>query len=107
MRKLKGYDASFKFKAIGFAEEHGNRSAARQFNINESMVRKWRQKKDKLRKAKKTKKVFRGSKARWPVLEEKVENWVNEQRAARRGISTISMRLKAMTVATEMKIDEF
>ena len=106
-KRLKSYDAAFKLKVTAYAEEHGNRAAGREFCINESMVRRWRKQKDELKKTKKTKKAFRGAKARWPALEEKVELWVNEQRAAGRGVSTISIRLKAKTLATEMDIKEF
>ena len=60
------YEADFKLKAINHAKQHGNRDAAREFNISESMVRKWRQQEDELRLAKKTKKNFCGHKARWP-----------------------------------------
>ena len=47
--KRHAYDADFKLKAISHAVEHGNRAAAREFNINESMVRKWRKQEDDLR----------------------------------------------------------
>ena len=40
--KRHSYQADFKLKAIRFAIEHGNRAAAREFNVNKSMVRKWR-----------------------------------------------------------------
>ncbi|KAF4803957.1 hypothetical protein TURU_011747 [Turdus rufiventris] len=40
-QKRLAYDADFKLKAINHAKQHGNRDAAREFNINESMVRKW------------------------------------------------------------------
>ncbi|TWW62885.1 hypothetical protein D4764_04G0015320 [Takifugu flavidus] len=43
------FDAEFKLKAISHAVEHGNRAAAREFNVNESMVRKWRKQQDDLR----------------------------------------------------------
>lgn len=36
--KRHAYEADFKFKAISHAVKHGNRAAAREFNINESMV---------------------------------------------------------------------
>ena len=36
------YDAEFKLKALSHALQHGNRAAAKEFNINESMVQKWR-----------------------------------------------------------------
>ncbi|KAF4795588.1 hypothetical protein TURU_091935 [Turdus rufiventris] len=39
-RRRLAYKADFKLKAINHAKEHGNRSAAGEFNINESMVRK-------------------------------------------------------------------
>ncbi|KAK6296291.1 hypothetical protein J4Q44_G00340040 [Coregonus suidteri] len=47
--KRHAYDAEFKLKAVGHAVEYGNRAAAREFNINESMVRKWRKQEDDLR----------------------------------------------------------
>ena len=44
--KRHAYDADFKLKAISHAVEHGNRAAAREFSINEAMVRKWRKQED-------------------------------------------------------------
>ena len=49
MAKRHAYEAQFKLKAISHAEEHGNRAAAREFKINESMVRKWRKLENELR----------------------------------------------------------
>ncbi|TWW69274.1 hypothetical protein D4764_18G0000800, partial [Takifugu flavidus] len=40
--KRHAYEAYFKLRAIEYAAENGNRAAARHFNVNESMVRKWR-----------------------------------------------------------------
>ena len=89
------YDADFKLKAINHAKQHGNRDAAREFNINESMMHKWQQQEDELRVAKKTKKSFRGHKARWPQLEDRLERWISEQRAAGRSFSTVAVRIQA------------
>lgn len=105
--KRHSYNADFKLKAIGFACKYGNRSASKQFNINESMVRKWRKQEDDLLQTKKTKKSFRGNKARWPKLEDKVEQWITEQRAADRSVSTVSIRLQATAMARDMHINEF
>ena len=105
--KRHAYDADFKLKAVAHAVEHGNRAAAREFNINESMVQKWRKQADELRQVKKTKKSFRGNKARWPQLEDKLEQWVIEQRAATRAVSTVTIRMKATALAREMNINEF
>ncbi len=52
--KRHAYKAAFKLKAISHAVEHGNRAAAREFSINESMVRKWRKQGDDLCQVKKT-----------------------------------------------------
>ncbi|XP_013880698.1 uncharacterized protein LOC106529748 [Austrofundulus limnaeus] len=105
--KRHAYNAEFKLKAISHAVEHGNRAAAREFNINESMVRKWRKQEDELRQVKKTKQSFRGNKARWPQLEDKLKQWVVEQRAASRSVSTITIRLKATALARELNINDF
>ncbi|KAG5263266.1 hypothetical protein AALO_G00262940 [Alosa alosa] len=104
--KRHAYNAEFKLKAISHAVEHGNRAAAREFNINESMVRKWRKQEDELRQVKNMNRR-KGNKARWPQLEDKIEQWVIEQRAAGRSVSTVSIRLKATALARDMNIDAF
>lgn len=105
--KRHAYDTEFKLKAIRHAVEHGNRAAAREFNVKESMVRKWRKQQDALCQVKKTKQSFRGNKARWPQLEDQLEQWVVEQRAASRSVSTVTIRMKAKALAQELNINEF
>ena len=105
--KKHAYEADFKLKAISYPVKHGNRAPARQFNINESMVRKWKNQEDDLHQVKKTKKSFRGNKARWPQLEDKIKQWIIEQRSAGRSVSKISIRLKATAMARDMKINKF
>ncbi|TWW81957.1 hypothetical protein D4764_01G0017720 [Takifugu flavidus] len=78
------YEAYFKLQAIKYAAENGNRAAARHFNVNESMVRKWRKQESELRQVRKTKLSFCGNKARWPELEDRVEQLVVEQRTTGR-----------------------
>ena len=69
------------------------------------MVRKWRKQEEDLRQVKKTKKSLRGHKARWPQLEDQLEQWVVEQRAASRSISTVTVRMKATALAQDMNIN--
>ncbi|KAM7390881.1 hypothetical protein PAMA_008875 [Pampus argenteus] len=107
MAKRHAYEAQFKLKAISYAEEYGNRAAAREYKINESMVRKWRKLENELRQVKKTQLSFRGHQARWPELEERLEQWIVEQRASRRSVSTVTIRLRAVTLAEEMKSEHF
>ncbi|KAF4787593.1 hypothetical protein TURU_169252 [Turdus rufiventris] len=100
------YKADLKLKAINHAKEHGNRSATREFNINESMVHKWRKQEDDIRLAKKTKKSFRGNKVRWPQLEDRLDCWISEQIAACRSFSTVAVQIKAKAMANEMDIND-
>jgi transposase-like protein len=46
MNKRVQYDADYKRNAILYAEESGNRAAARHLNISESVVRRWRKDRD-------------------------------------------------------------
>ncbi|GAA6076132.1 uncharacterized protein LOC101155639 [Tachysurus ichikawai] len=66
--KRHAYKAQFKLQAISYMVVNGNRSAAKEFNINESMVRKWRKQENELRQVKKTKKSFRGNKASYATI---------------------------------------
>ncbi|KAF4790646.1 hypothetical protein TURU_138680 [Turdus rufiventris] len=98
------YNGEFKLKAIDYAKERGNRPAAREFSINECMVPRWKQQEDELRLARKTKKSLRGTKARWPGLEDR---WISEQRAGGQSLSTITIRIQAKAIANELHIEEF
>ncbi|TWW79813.1 hypothetical protein D4764_10G0008430 [Takifugu flavidus] len=93
------YEAYFKLQDIEYAAENGNRASARHFNVNESMVRKWRKQESELRQVRKTKLSFRRNKSRWPELE--VEQLVVEQRTTGRGVSTVTIRQKAKAIAEE------
>ena len=105
--KRHSYSASFKLQVVNQAEEHGNRAAARDFDVNESMVRKWKQQKESLSLAKWSKLSFRSRKAMWPQLEEQLEEWILQQKKESRSVSTMSIRLKAKSLADEMKISSF
>lgn len=105
--RRQAYNAAYKLQAITLAVGEGNRAAARDLGINESMVRKWRSQQELLSRCKKTTKSFRGNRSRWPELENIMEDWVNTQRAGGRGVSTVQIRLKAQAIATELKIENF
>lgn len=55
MTKWHTYEAKFKLKVTSHAVEHGTRAAAREFNMNESVVRKWRKQEADLGQVKKSK----------------------------------------------------
>lgn len=105
--KRRAYEAQFKLRVIEHAAENSNRAAGRHFNISESMVRKWRKQESLLRQVRKTKRSFRGQKARWPELEDRLAQWVVEQRAAGGSVPTVNIQRKAKAIAEEMDIEHF
>jgi len=76
----KSYTAAFKLEVSKYAEKHGNRAAGREYNVSEKCVRDWRKKQPALLTTKKTKRADRGRAAWWAGLEDKVEEWILEQR---------------------------
>ena len=54
----RNYDAAYKLKAIHLAMVRGNRAAAVDLDINESMIRRWRKQEDLLAVCKNTRKKF-------------------------------------------------
>lgn len=60
----------FKLNATSYTIKHGNRAAARELGINESMVWKWRKQDDDLRQVKN--KQFGGNKVGW------IDQWMTE-----------------------------
>ena len=101
------YDAKFKLEAIDLALKKGNRAAAQELGINESMVRRWRSQRDQLTRCSKTTRAFRGKNAKWPELENELEDWINTQRADGRGVSTVQIRLKARALASAKNVPNF
>lgn len=69
------------------------------------MVRNWRKQDDDLRQVKKITQRFWGNNARWPELEDKIEQGVIGQRAAGRSISIVSIPKSAL--AQDMNINYF
>ncbi|XP_057711562.1 uncharacterized protein LOC130928817 [Corythoichthys intestinalis] len=72
------YVAAFKLQAIDLAIVKGNRSAAHELGVNESMIRRWRKQHEALSCCKKTTKAFRGKKRRVKPAHE-MENDPNER----------------------------
>lgn len=81
----------------------GNRAAALELGINESMVRRWRCCRENLQNAR----SLTGSKCHWPGLENELEDWVNTHRADGRGVSTVQIHLKAKVIVAEKNIEDF
>lgn len=106
-KSRKSYTAKFKLSAVEYATENGNRAAGRHFDVTEKMIRTLRQSSAKLQAMKSGKKADRGKKARWPELEDRLLKWALEQRAQGRALSTVQLRLKARTLASEIGAADF
>lgn len=70
------YAASFKLKVVAFANSSNNCAAAREFGVNEKLVRDWKKDTDTLKTMPKTKCAMRSGTCRWPELEKYLEEWV-------------------------------
>uniref|UniRef100_A0A3B3QBL3 HTH CENPB-type domain-containing protein n=1 Tax=Paramormyrops kingsleyae TaxID=1676925 RepID=A0A3B3QBL3_9TELE len=105
--RRKSYTAEYNLRVISFAKENSNRAAHREFGISGKLMRDWRKVKDSLHIMKRLKKANCGHKARWPILEQKLREWILEQRAKGRGLSMLQVRLKAQTMAREIDLQDF
>ena len=64
-------------KLVEYAERHDNRSAGREFDICEKLIRDWRKKKAELQSLPGSRRSQRpGIKPYWPELEDKLNDWV-------------------------------
>ena len=68
-RKRATYVAGFKLRIVELAEQSSNCAGAREFGVNEKIIRVWQQKKDVLSAMPKTKKARCGDVASFPELE--------------------------------------
>lgn len=99
------YDARFKRRAILLAEEIGNSAAARTLDVNESTIRGWRLQRERLFMCEPGRKGFRGPRhGRYLELEQRVADFVIEQRNRLMAVSVELIQFKACDVARQMGI---
>ena len=97
------YTTAFKLQVVATAEKSGNRSAGREYLVNEKLVRDWRKNKAELEKQPRRSRSKRvGVKPRWPELERKVAEWVLDKRLNGIGLSGTMIRLKSKQMAKDM-----
>lgn len=101
------YTAHRKIEIVNYAEIHGNRSAARFFELGESSVREWRSQRVLLSALPAAKRARRKRKEFWPDLEQELKDWVCLQRSEGKGVSTVSLKFKALQMAREKNIVNF
>ena len=89
------------------AAEVGSRAAAREFEIDESMNRYWKKKKDVMTKLPKRQRTCRTGLEKFPALERTLKDWVVSQRENSRAVTTVMIRLKAKELAKQINVTEF
>jgi len=93
---------------ILFAESHGNRTAEREHEIDESLIRKWRKDRDRIFASNARRKSFRGPKTGlYAEIEEIVETFVLEERAQARVVTREKIRKRALEEARITGIVDF
>ena len=90
-------------RIVNFAEQHGNRTAEREFRVSESNVRLWRKTKQNLEKMPRLKRANHGKKAAWPELEIDLLKWITEKRNNGLAILPSLVRLKALDMTKNEK----
>ena len=81
-RARQSFTFEYKLKVIARADEIGNRAAAREFEIDESMIRYWQKKKDVMTKLPKRQRTCRTGIAKFPALERTLKEWIISLREA-------------------------
>lgn len=106
-RARQSFTFEYKLKVIAHADATGNRAAAREFEIDESMIRYWQKKKDVMTKLPKRQRTCRTGIAKFPALERTLKEWIISQRENSRAVTTVMIRLKAKELAKQMNVAEF
>jgi hypothetical protein len=102
------YTMKTKRKVIRYAEEHGNRPASREFNVDEATIRQWRKQRDRIFVGTATKKSFRGRKNGVHVeLEQRLNQVVQDKRAKSQVVTRRLLRKWALEAAEDLSIHNF
>ena len=101
------YTASFKLGVVAYAVDKGNWAAGKQFNVDESCVRRWRSQREKLLKTPRNKRAVRSHSAAYPELKKEVAEWITKKRKAGTAVSTNIICLKAKSVAQKLGLEQF
>ena len=95
----KSYPAAIKRKVIEFAEKNGNAAAERNFN-----VRRWRKNKEVIRETLSNVKTQRLGISPFLEVDYPLKQWVMNERASFRQVSTLDISVKAKCLADELGI---
>ena len=103
--KRQSYTTTEKLKVIQFAEQHGNRSAQREFDIAKRSIRLWRRSKENLEKMPRLERANRGKKAARLRLKQDVMAWITEKHNDGLAMLPTMIRLKALELSRDPQYD--
>ena len=104
------YKNKFKIAAVALAEKPGysNRKAARELGIAEVNIRTWKKILPAILAASRSKCITKSRRgAKWPNIEKRMRDYIDDRRARGIGVSRVQIRLEALKVARELKITDF
>ena len=115
MSKRPAFLIEFKTEVIKFAEKYSNREIGRKFKIDESMVRRWLQKKKEINEAyeqpgpskKKLRLEGAGRKPCLSTVEDELMEKIAKEQAEQRHVSTKLIQVWATKRAEEISLTEF
>src|ERR1044072_5934399 len=102
-RMRNSYSVEYKKEVITYAKNHGNNQAARHFDIDRSMVSRWKSASSKWTEEtkEKSKRVGSGRKALFPEAEKKLYTWIIQQRKQGLSVAYITIRNKMLEILKE------
>jgi hypothetical protein len=81
-----------------------NHAMGHKFDVSKSYIRNWRKKQDLLLQKSGSKRAFYGQKAKFPEIEEKLRDYINDKRQFGCAVSAKMCQLKALALAKDMEI---
>ena len=104
-RERTSYSIEEKLIVVKYAQENGRNAAARHFSLNAPMIGRWIKQSDEQEKENKKKKhVGSGRKAFYPKAEDKLYNWIIEQRKKGLAVNYTSVKLQMYKILKESAI---
>ncbi|WKX97180.1 hypothetical protein Q1695_013110 [Nippostrongylus brasiliensis] len=107
MPRRKSYTAAFKLDAVKFSEEHGTAAAALHFEVDRSMIRRWRREKENLHELRPTKRARRFGKPKATEIEGVLYAWLTQKRASNRAVLIKDLKEEALRLAREIGRSDF
>lgn len=107
MARRKSYTASYKLDAVKFSLEHGTTAAACHFEVDRSLIRRWKREKEYLQDLPSTKRARRFRKPKAAEIEEALHSWITQKRASNRAVLVKDIKAEALRLSAEVGRSDF